>query len=153
MNSVNLIGRLTRDPEVRYSGEMPVANFSIAIDRPPRKDGTKETDFPRCVAFGKTAEIVERYARKGSRVGVAGKIQTGSDENQNGERVYTTDVVADKVDIIDWPEEQKTENKPAGNPYTEYAQSSGWGNQPRVDMPGTYDSPFVGDPGYGYGRR
>ncbi len=103
MNSVVLIGRLTRDPEVRYTGEqMAIANFSVAIDRPPRRDGTKETDFPRVTVFGKQAENCEKYLRKGRLVAVQGRIQTGSYTNKNGDKVYTTDVVADRVEFLEW---------------------------------------------------
>ena len=103
MNSVALIGRLTRDPEIRYTqDQMAIATFSIAIDRPPRRDGTKETDFPRITVFGKQAENCERYLKKGLRVGVTGRIQTGSYTNKNGDKVYTTDVVADRVEFLEW---------------------------------------------------
>lgn len=154
MNNVTLIGRLTKDPEIKYSGDTQIANFSIAIDRPPRKDGTKDTDFPRCVAFNKTAEILEKYARKGARLGVTGRIQTGSYENQNGDRVYTTDIVADRIDIIDWPEQEQQPQRFAEptEPYT-----GGYNNpfqqMPQQPQPGTYDNPFAGDPNYNYGRR
>lgn len=103
MNNVQLIGRLTRDPETK-NGSITITNFTIAIDRPKKQDGTQETDFPRIVCFGKTAELAERYLRKGARVGISGKIQTGSYVNQSGDKVYTTDVVANTLDIIDWPE-------------------------------------------------
>lgn len=103
MNSVVLIGRLTRDPEVRYTGDqMAIANFSVAIDRPPRRDGTKETDFPRITVFGRQAENCEKYLRKGRLVAVQGRIQTGSYTNKNGDKVYTTDVVADRVEFLEW---------------------------------------------------
>lgn len=165
MNIVTIIGRLTRDPEVRYTGETKVANFSLAIDRPPRKDGTKDTDFPRCVAFGKTADIVEAYCRKGARLAVQGRIQTGRYENKNGETVYTTDVVAERAEIIDWPEQDQQASYSQAGSYTQaqaYQQpiySGGFG-QPGVnaqpqqqEIPGTYSNPFEGDPGYQYGRR
>ena len=103
MNSVVLIGRLTRDPEVRYTGDqMAIANFSVAIDRPPKRDGTKETDFPRITVFGRQAENCEKYLRKGRLVAVQGRIQTGSYTNKNGDKVYTTDVVADRVEFLEW---------------------------------------------------
>lgn len=103
MNSVVLIGRLTRDPEVRYTGDqMAIASFSLAIDRPPRRDGTKETDFPRITVFGKQAENCEKYLAKGRLVGVQGRIQTGSYTNKNGDKVYTTDVVADRIEFLEW---------------------------------------------------
>ena len=105
MNNVNLIGRLTKDPQVSYTGQqMAVAKFSIAIDR--GKD--KGADFPNIVAFGKTAELAEKWLKKGQMVGVSGHIQTGSYE-KDGRKVYTTDVVADRVTIIEWPEKQEQE--------------------------------------------
>ena len=86
MNSVVLIGRLTRDPEVRYAAgsQMAVCAFSVAIDRPPRKDGEKQTDFPRVTCFGKQAENCERFLAKGRLVGVQGRIQTGSYKDKDG---------------------------------------------------------------------
>lgn len=100
MNSVNLIGRLTRDPELRWSGETAIARFSIAIDRPMKKDGSHETDFPTIVVFGKTAENCERYLSKGRQVGVAGRLQTGSYTNKNGDKVHATEVVANRVEFL-----------------------------------------------------
>ena len=95
MNDVNLIGRLTRDPEVRYTqNNMAVARFSVAIDR--MNDGT---DFPNIVAFGKTAENCEKYLSKGRQVGITGRIQTGSYE-KDGRKIYTTDVVASRVEFL-----------------------------------------------------
>lgn len=108
MNSVNLMGRITADPETRYAGDLAVASFSIAIDRPPRKDGTKETDFPRIKIFGRQAEFCETWCRKGNRVAITGRIETGSYTNRDGVKVYTTEVVADRVEIIDWPEKKDT---------------------------------------------
>lgn len=103
MNSVNLIGRLTRDPEVRYTNEqMAIATFSIAIDRPPRRDGSKETDFPRITVFGRTAENCQRFLKKGRLVGIEGRLQTGSYTNRNGDKVFTTDVVANRVEFLEW---------------------------------------------------
>lgn len=103
MNSVSLIGRLTRDPEVRYGSESQtaVARFSIAIDRVQGRSGEKQTDFPSIVCFGKTAELVEKYMTKGRLVGIQGRIQTGSYTNRDGQKVYTTDVVADRVEFLD----------------------------------------------------
>lgn len=101
MNSVVLIGRLTRDPEVRYTqSQMPVATFTLAIDRPVRSGGEKQTDFPRVTCFGKTAELVEKYITKGRQVAVQGRLQTGSYQKQDGSTVYTTDVVADRVEFL-----------------------------------------------------
>lgn len=106
MNSVVLIGRLTRDPEVRYTSntQMAIATFAIAIDRPTRKDEEKKTDFPRITVFGKQAENCERFLKKGRLVGVQGRLQTGSYINDEGATVYTTDVVADRVEFLEWGE-------------------------------------------------
>lgn len=102
MNNVVLIGRLTRDPEVRYtpSTQMAVARFTLAIDRPVGQGKERQTDFPSIVAFGKTAELVERFVKKGQQVAVQGRIQTGSYTKQDGTKVYTTDVVADRVEFL-----------------------------------------------------
>ena len=95
MNSVVLIGRLTRDPEIRYVSEsqMAVATFTVAIDRPVRSGQEKKTDFPRVTVFGRQAENCERFLAKGRLVGIQGRIQTGSYTNKDGATVYTTDVV------------------------------------------------------------
>lgn len=110
MNSVILIGRLTRDPEVRYTPDtqMAIATFSVAIDRPVKKDGEKKTDYPRVIVFGKQAENCEKYIGKGRLVGVQGRIQTGSYQNADGDTVYTTDVVADRVEFLDRGESKGT---------------------------------------------
>ena len=104
MNSVVLIGRLTRDPEVRYTAgtQMAVCTFTVAIDRPVRAGGEKQTDFPRVTVFGKQAENCKRFLAKGRLVGVQGRIQTGSYTNKDGATVYTTDVVADRVEFLEW---------------------------------------------------
>ena len=90
MNSVELIGRLTRDPEVRYTqgSNMAVATFNLAIDRPPRQDGEKQTDFPRVTVFGKQAETSGKYLKQGRLVAIQGRIQTGSYQNKTATR-YT----------------------------------------------------------------
>ena len=103
MNSVVLIGRLTREPEVRYTAgtQMAVCTFTVAIDRPVRAGGEKQTDFPRVTVFGKQAENCERFLAKGRLVGVQGRIQTGSYTNRDGQKVYTTDVVAEEVEFAE----------------------------------------------------
>ncbi|WP_324825675.1 single-stranded DNA-binding protein [Sinanaerobacter sp. ZZT-01] len=110
MNSVVLIGRLTRDPEIRYIPESQnaVATFSIAIDRPVRAGGEKKTDFPRITVFGKQAENCERFLKKGRLVGVQGRLQTGSYKTQSGETRYTTDVVADRVEFLEWGDKSES---------------------------------------------
>ena len=102
MNNWTGIGRLTKDPEVRYNPQtqLAMARFTMAID-----DGygeKKRTNFIPVVAFGKTAEACERYLAKGRMVAVEGKIQTGSYEKQDGLKVYTTDVIANRVEFIEW---------------------------------------------------
>ena len=104
MNSVTLIGRLTKDPDVRYISEnqTAVASFTVAIDRPVKAGQEKKADFPRVTIFGKQAENCEKYLAKGRLVGVQGRIQTGSYTNKDGVTVYTTDVVADRVEFLEW---------------------------------------------------
>lgn len=116
MNSVVLIGRLTKDPEVRYTAatQMAVATFNLAIDRPVRAGGEKQTDFPRITVFGKQAENCERYLAKGRLVGVQGRIQTGSYQNQKGDTVYTTDVIADRVEFLEWGDKGSTQAQNPG---------------------------------------
>ena len=105
MNKVILMGRLTRDAEIRYSqGESPmaIARFSLAVDRRFRKEGDEQgTDFINCVAFGKTAEFLERFGRKGTKFVLEGRIQTGSYTNKDGQRVYTTDVVTENIEFAE----------------------------------------------------
>lgn len=103
MNRVELIGRLTRDPDVRYGAQsqQAVARFTIAIDRGKNSKGEDlGADFPSIVCFGKTAELVEKYLGKGRLVGVSGHIQTGSYE-KDGKKIYTTDVNAERVEFLD----------------------------------------------------
>lgn len=107
MNLVLISGRLTKDPEVRYTTgtQMAVAVFTLAIDRGKDKNGEDMgADFPRVTVFGKQAENCERYLAKGCRVAVQGKIQTGSYEGKNGQKVFTTDVIAQRVEFIDFKE-------------------------------------------------
>lgn len=104
MNKVILMGNLTRDPEVRYSqGENPiaVARFSLAVNRRFKREGDQDADFINCVSFGKQAEFVEKYFRKGMRAVISGRIQTGSYTNNDGVKVYTTDVVAEEVEFAE----------------------------------------------------
>ena len=114
MNSVVLIGRLTRDPEIRYTAgtQMAVATFTVAIDRPVRAGAEKQTDFPRVTVFGKQAENCERFLAKGRLVGIQGRIQTGSYTNKDGATVYTTDVVADRVEFLEWGDRNERQSAP-----------------------------------------
>ena len=106
MNNVTLIGRLTRDPEVRYTqGEngMAVARYTLAVDRrQSRNSGEEQTaDFISCVAFGKSGEFAEKYLQKGTKIAVTGRIQTGSYTNKDGQKVYTTDVVVEEHEFAE----------------------------------------------------
>lgn len=99
MNSVSLVGRLTRDPEIKTTNSgSSYARFSIAVDRRGKDAGT---DFINIVAFGKTSEFIERYFRKGQRIGFNGRIQTGSYEGKDGKKVYTFDVIAENVEFVE----------------------------------------------------
>lgn len=98
INSVNLTGRFTRDPDVRYTdGGTSIARFTLAVDRRFKRDGEQTADFINCVAFGKTAEFIEKYFRQGMKLELTGRIQTGSYTNKDGAKVYTTDVIAEQV--------------------------------------------------------
>lgn len=104
MNKVILMGRLTRDPEVRYSqGEnsTAIARYTLAIDRRYHKDGEQSADFISCVAFGKAGEFAEKYLRKGTKIVITGHIQTGSYTNKDGVKVYTTDVVVEDQEFAE----------------------------------------------------
>lgn len=102
MNSVQLIGRLTRDPEVRYTdGGSTIARFSLAVDRRFKQEGDDTADFINCIAFGKTAEFIEKCFSKGKKIALNGRIQTGSYTNKDGVKVYTTDVVAESVEFVE----------------------------------------------------
>lgn len=104
MNKVILMGRLTRDPEVRYSqGDKPiaVARYTLAVNRTFKKEGEPEADFINCVVFGKSAEFAEKYFRQGIRIVVSGRIQTGSYTNRDGVKVYTTDVIVEEQEFAE----------------------------------------------------
>ena len=105
MNKVILMGRLTRNPEIRYSqGESAtaIARFTLAVDRRFKRQGDDQTaDFINCVAFGRTAEFAERYLQQGTKVVGCGRIQTGSYTNKDGQRVYTTDVVMEELEFAE----------------------------------------------------
>lgn len=105
MNKVILMGRLTRDPDVRYSqGEnaQAIARYTLAVDRRFKREGSEQTaDFIGCVAFGKSAEFAEKYLKKGTKLVVEGRIQTGSYTNKDGNKVYTTDVVVENQEFAE----------------------------------------------------
>ena len=99
-----LIGRLTRDPEVRYTqgdNAMAIARYSLAVDRRFKRDGEPDADFINCVAFGKAGEFAEKYLKKGTKIAVVGRIQTGSYTNKDGQKVYTTDIVVEEQEFVE----------------------------------------------------
>ena len=105
MNNVQLIGRLTKDVELRFfqgtQGQQAIARFTVAVDRMPKADGTREADFISCSCFGKRAEVISQHFQKGSKIGLTGRIRTGSYQNQQGATVYTTEVEVTDLDFID----------------------------------------------------
>lgn len=104
MNKIFLMGRLTSDPEIRYTqGENPVAiaRYTLAVDRRYKKDGEPTADFLRCVAIGRNAEFAEKYFRKGTKLVICGHIQTGSYTNKDGQKVYTTDIYVDEQEFAE----------------------------------------------------
>lgn len=104
MNKVILTGRLVADPEVRYSqgdNATCIARYRMAVDRRFKRDGDAEADFINCVAFGKVAEFAEKYFRKGIKIAVTGRIQTGSYTDKDGKKVYTTDVVIEEQEFCE----------------------------------------------------
>lgn len=99
-----LIGRLTRDPEVRYSDgneKMRIARYTLAVDRKIKQEGQQSADFIGCVAFGKSAEFAEKYLRQGTKIAVTGRIQTGSYTNREGRKIYKTDVVVEEQEFTE----------------------------------------------------
>ena len=104
MNKVVLMGRLTRDPDVRYSqGETPlaIARYTLAVDRRFKRNGEQDADFINCVAFGRTAEFAEKYFKQGTKIAITGRIQTGSYTNRDGQKIYTTDVVIEEQEFAE----------------------------------------------------
>ena len=131
MNKVILIGRLTRDPEVRYSqsnsgdGQMAIARYTLAVNRRFKRDGDQEADFISCVAFGKSAEFAEKYLKQGTKMAVSGRIQTGSYTNKDGNKVYTTDVVIEEQEFAE-SKNASGGSQPAGRPEPSNAGTEGF---------------------------
>lgn len=114
MNKVIEIGRLVREPEIRYSqgaSSTCVARYTLAVDRKFKQEGQPTADFINCIAFGKLGEFAEKYLRKGIKIAVTGRIQTGSYTNKDGQKVYTTDVVVEEQEFC----ESKSSNQSQGN--------------------------------------
>lgn len=111
MNKSMILGRLTRNPDVRYSdnpeGQLAIARFTVAVNRPAPKGEKEKADFISCVAFGRTAQLLEKYFSKGSRILVEGRIQTGSYKNRDGQTVYTTDLYAERIEFVDYKNDSR----------------------------------------------
>ena len=110
MNKVILMGRLTRDPDIRYTQgaePMAIARYTLAVERRIRREGEAAADFISCVAFGKNAELAEKYLHKGTKIIIAGRLQTGSYTDRDGRKVYTTEVI---VEDQEFAESKKSQN-------------------------------------------
>lgn len=126
MNKVLLIGRLTRDPECRYSAEsMCIARYTLAVDRRSKEE--QSADFISCVAFGKVGEFVEKYLRQGTKIAIEGHIQTGSYTNKNGVKIYTTDVIVDGHEFV---ESSKKDEQKGATEVPEFTNIEG--NEPEL---------------------
>ncbi len=135
MNKVILMGRLTRDPEVRYSQSeqaTAVARYTLAVDRRFKRDGDQTADFINCVAFGRSGEFAEKYFHKGTKLVITGRIQTGSYTNQEGQKVYTTDVVVEEQEFAESKAASEGQGgfQPAGRPEPSAAVGDGFMNIP-----------------------
>lgn len=136
MNKVILMGRLTRDPEVRYSAgdtSMAFARYTIAVDRRFKREGEATADFIPCVAFGKNAEFAEKYLRQGTKIALTGRIQTGSYVNRDGQKVYTTDVVVE--------EQEFAESKAAAAGNSNAGNYGGYNNYNNYNNGNSYSAP------------
>lgn len=122
MNVVALVGRVTRDPDIRQSqGENPtvVARYTLAVDRRGTKEKDK-ADFISMVSFGKIAEFIEKYVKKGTKLCIRGRIQTGSYE-KDGKKIYTTDVVAEDIEFAESKKQsQETQEQPQEKPVDDF---------------------------------
>lgn len=116
MNKVILMGRLTKDPDIRYSqgaNTTCVAKYSLAVDRKFKQEGQPTADFINCIAFGKLGEFAEKYLRQGIKIAVTGRIQTGSYTNKDGQKIYTTDVVVEEQEFCESKSQSNSQPQPA----------------------------------------
>lgn len=121
MNKVILMGRLTRDPEVRYaSGDnLAIARYTLAVDRRFHRDGEATADFINCVTFGRAAEFAEKYLRQGTKIVVSGRIQTGSYTNRDGHKIYTTEIVVEEQEFAEGKNAGSGSSRPQPAPETD----------------------------------
>ena len=123
MNTVNLVGRLTKEPELKYSASgVAIVRFTIAVNRQFKKEGQPDADFINCIAWRKTAENLANFQNKGNLIGVNGRIQTGSYEGQDGKRVYTTDVLAESIQFFDKKEKGQQQQQQDSYQQKQYQQ-------------------------------
>ena len=134
INNVTLVGRLTRDPELRFTGNgSAVATFNLAVNRNfTNQEGEREADFVNCVIWRKPAETLANYAKKGTLIGVVGRIQTRNYENQQGQRVYVTEVLCDNFQLLEW--NNSSESQSNNNVSNQESQSFNQNNQANNDM-------------------
>lgn len=130
MNKVALLGRLVRDPDIRRNGDTVIARYTLAVDRRFKREGDPSADFPNCVVFGKGAEFAEKYLRKGVKIAVVGRIQTGSYTNQQGDKVYTTDVVVEEQEFAE-SKSASQNSQPAAPPQNAYQPQAQPAPQPQ----------------------
>jgi single-strand DNA-binding protein len=152
INRVVLVGRLTRDPELRTSSSGTAnTRFTVACDRRFKQPNGPEADFISCVAFGRTAEVIAQYFSKGRLIGVEGRIQTGSYENQQGQRVYTTDVVVENFSFLESKNSAGNNYNNASNNYSQnsFGGQGGYGNQNGYQQ----NSNPYGTPSQNYGQN
>lgn len=141
MNQINLIGNITADPELRYSqGDTAYTKFNIGVQRPfkDKQSGEYQSDFPRCKAFGKTAEIIAEHFNKGSKIGITGSVQTGQYEDKDGKTVFTTDILVNQVTFVE--RKQQTNNSYQQSDNTQPNQTTG-------SKPSYEDNPFQNSQG------
>ena len=139
INRTVLVGRLTKDPELKYTPSgIPMARFTLAVNRPfSNQQGEKEADFINCIAWRKQAENLSNYMKKGNMVGIEGRIQTGSFEGQDGKRVYTTDVIADSIQFL-----ERNQQSQSNHQQSSQQQYGGQQNYTRMD-----EDPFANSKG------
>ena len=116
MNKVILLGRVVREPEVRYSGETCIARYTLAVDRRFKQEGQPTADFISCVAFGRQGEFAEKYLNQGTKIAIVGRIQTGSYTDKSGNKVYTTDVVVEEQEFAESKAYGTSQPKPQPTP-------------------------------------
>lgn len=107
MNEVVLVGRLSREPNVKESQKTNYVRFAVAVERPVKSGEPKQADFPQCIAFGRTADVIGRYGFKGQKVAISGRIQTSKYKKQNGDTVYNTEVIVNRVEFLEWQDKQE----------------------------------------------